>query len=179
MRLRVTSGSLGGRQFDAPKGHKTHPMSEKIRSAVFNMLGDISELEVLDAYSGSGALAFESISRGAKKVYAIEKDKGAFSTIKNNKDLLRINDELSVSMANVSSWLKTQSISFDIIFCDPPYDEVKISVLEQAQNYLNDGGIMVCSLPTELVNDVTKNLTRLKQITIKKYANASILILQK
>ncbi len=179
MKLRVTSGRLGGRQFDAPKGYRTHPMSEKIRSAVFNMLGDISGLTILDAYSGSGALAFESISRGAKKVYAVEKDKGAFSTIKNNKELLGIGDELSVSMANVSSWLKTSNPNFDIVFCDPPYNDVKIPVLEKMQNYLSDGGIMVCSLPTEQVKEVAKSLTEMTEITVREYANASILILQK
>ena len=179
MKLRVTSGSLGGRRFDAPKGHKTHPMSEKIRSAIFNMLGDISGLTVLDAYSGSGALAFEAVSRGAQKVYAVEKDKSAFSTIQKNKDLLRLGNELSVSVSNVSSWLKTNNLIFDIIFCDHPYNDVKISVLEQMHKYLVDGGIMVCSLPTGQVKEVAQKLEDLKEITIKEYANASILIMQK
>jgi 16S rRNA (guanine966-N2)-methyltransferase len=54
--MRIISGRLGGRQFEAPKGHKTHPMSEKMRGALFNVLGDISGLNVFDAYGGSGAM---------------------------------------------------------------------------------------------------------------------------
>ena len=62
--MRIIAGSLGGRVFKAPSGHRTHPMSEKIRGAIFNALGDISDLTVLDAFTGSGALCFEAVSRG-------------------------------------------------------------------------------------------------------------------
>lgn len=65
MKLRVISGSLGGRLINSPPGNKTHPMSEKMRGAIFNILGNIEGLDVLDAYSGSGAIALEAISRKA------------------------------------------------------------------------------------------------------------------
>ena len=60
--MRVISGKFGGQLFDAPKGHRTHPMSEKVRGALFSVLGDISGLTVLDAFAGSGALSIEAIS---------------------------------------------------------------------------------------------------------------------
>ena len=53
--MRVISGWLGGRIFESPHGHRTHPMSDKIRGAVFGVLGDIKGLTVLDAFAGSGA----------------------------------------------------------------------------------------------------------------------------
>lgn len=176
MKLRVITGSLGGRYFDAPRGNRTHPMSEKIRSAVFNMLGDITDLDVLDAFSGSGALAFESHSRGAKNVYAIERDSSAYETIKQNAEDLGVEDDVNVSLANVSSWLKTNNLSFDIIFCDPPYNDINPKIVELLPKYLNVGGLMVCSFPTAFLDELDFSSKNLNQISQKNYANASIVI---
>src|SRR3954464_3149409 len=82
--MRIIAGRLGGRQFNSPKGHRTHPMSEKGRGALFNALGDISGLTVLDAFAGSGALSFEAISRRAASVLAIDSDKNAQRAIAEN-----------------------------------------------------------------------------------------------
>jgi 16S rRNA (guanine966-N2)-methyltransferase len=77
--VRIIAGSLKGRTFSEPHGHRTHPMSEKVRGALFNALGDIEGLTFLDAFAGSGALSFEAASRGAKSVIAIDKDGPAYS----------------------------------------------------------------------------------------------------
>ena len=68
--MRIIAGTLKGQQFQTPHSHKTHPMGDKIRGALFNVLGDIEGLSFLDAFSGSGALAFEAASRGAASVLA-------------------------------------------------------------------------------------------------------------
>ena len=60
--MRIIAGTLGGRNFDS-KSQATHPMSEKMRGALFNVLGDIDGLKVLDCFAGSGAIGFEAISR--------------------------------------------------------------------------------------------------------------------
>lgn len=179
MKLRVSSGVLGGRKFDAPQGNTTHPMSEKIRSAIFNILGDISDLTILDAFAGSGSLSFESLSRGAKCVYAVEKDKKAFNTLSLNKMNLGIGNELNVSLANVASWLKTNNLSFDIIFCDPPFNNLKLEIINQMDKFLNYGGLLVCSIPTQIAKEFILTSPKLKKITTKKYANATIVIYKK
>src|SRR5690606_6064291 len=105
--------------------NNTHPMSEKIRGAVFNMLGDISGLTVLDAFAGSGALSFEAISRGAKSAVMIELDKKAVSTIHENIQILGLEDSASVVNRNIKGWSSNnQSLKYDIVICDPPYDAV-------------------------------------------------------
>lgn len=148
MKLRIISGTLGGRTFNAPAGHKTHPMSEKMRGAIFNMLGDISGLTILDGYAGSGALSFEGLSRGAAMATAVEADKNAFSTIQENQTLLGTN--LKISRANISSWLGTNpGVSFDIVLCDPPYDNLNKATLIQLAEATAPGGIVVYSLPPD------------------------------
>ena len=80
--LRITSGNYRGRKIATPGG-KTHPMGERERLALFNMIGPfIPEAMVLDAFSGSGALGIEALSRGAKHVVFVDIDKKAFETIK-------------------------------------------------------------------------------------------------
>ncbi len=102
--MRIISGDLGGLLFKAPRGNRTHPMSERIRGALFNSLGSIKGLRVLDAFAGTGALAFESVSRGASEVVAIESDTNAISAIKKSIQLLRIEDRCKATHANVSGW---------------------------------------------------------------------------
>ena len=70
--MRVIAGRLGGRNFDSPKTQRTHPMSDKVRGALFNALGDLGGLTVLDAFAGSGACSLEAASRGATEVLAID-----------------------------------------------------------------------------------------------------------
>ncbi|HKX24038.1 MAG TPA: RsmD family RNA methyltransferase, partial [Candidatus Saccharimonadales bacterium] len=82
--MRVIAGELGGRFFAGPDSTATHPMAERVRGAMFNALGDIEGLTVLDAFAGSGALAFEAISRGAKSVVVVERDKRAQRIIAEN-----------------------------------------------------------------------------------------------
>src|SRR3954465_12488188 len=82
--MRIIAGQLKGQQFQAPHGHKTHPMSDKVRGALFNVLGDIEGLTFLDAFAGSGALAFEAASRGAKAVTAIDRDSSAHKILEQN-----------------------------------------------------------------------------------------------
>lgn len=102
--MRVIAGTLGGRQFESPKGHKTHPMGDKQRGALFNTLGDISGLTVLDLYAGSGALSFEAISRGAARATAVELDKSAQETIAANIYSLALEDKVTLASSRVASW---------------------------------------------------------------------------
>ena len=102
--MRIIAGELKGRSFDSPRGRRTHPMSDKIRGALFNALGDLSGLTILDAFAGSGALSFEAISRGARSALAIELDKQAFQAISQNIDQLALDEKVQVLRKNVRGW---------------------------------------------------------------------------
>ena len=81
MRLRIIAGNLGGRFIDSPDTATTHPMSERMRGALFNILGDITGKVVLDPFAGSGALGLEALSRGAASALFLERDAKAQKTI--------------------------------------------------------------------------------------------------
>lgn len=145
--MRIISGIYGGRVINSPRGHITHPMSEKIRGAIFNALGDISGLTLLDAFSGSGAIAIEAASRGIKSVTAIDNSKNAYKAIVENVKSLDITS-IKCTRANISSWIENnKEIKFDIIICDPPYDKIDIKLLNKIEKQLSDGGVFIASLP--------------------------------
>lgn len=119
-----------------------------MRGAIFSVLGDIEELSVLDVFSGSGALAIEAYSRGAANVTAIEADKNAYKTIKNNLENLGIdNDSVKIVNARVEAWLNTTDDTFDLVFADPPYKATDAKVVERLISRLNKNGVMVLSWP--------------------------------
>lgn len=172
MRLKIISGTLGGRQFEAPPGHKTHPMSEKARGAIFNILGDVEGMSVLDAFSGSGALAFEALSRGASKVVGIDVDKSAHLTMISNARTLGVDGQLKLTRANINSWIDNNpSELFDIVFCDPPYDKLSQGLLVKVAERARDGGIVVYSLPPESDFRLDDNFSLL---THKEYGDATL-----
>lgn len=145
--MRVGAGSLGGRVFKSPPGHRTHPMADRVRNALFNALGDIHGLTVLDAFAGSGAVAIEAISRGATSAVAIDADKNAARTISENIVLLGIEGQMVGVRAFVRSWSRRTHEMFDIVVADPPYDELDYKTLEALPERCKVGGTLVYSLP--------------------------------
>lgn len=148
--MRVISGYLGGRNFESPHGHRTHPMSEKIRGAIFNALGDIEGLSVFDPFTGSGALSFEAVSRGAARATAIDNDKSAYNIAKKNILSLGIDDKVHVTHAFNGSWSTRHKVElFDLVLLDPPYDLYEVEEVEKLAQHTKKGGIAVFSLPNK------------------------------
>lgn len=148
--MRVISGYLGGQIFESPRGRKTHPMSEKMRGALFGALGDIKGLTVLDAFSGSGALAIEAISRGAKSAQTIEVDPSAHKVIKNNIAKLNLEDRITATRAYAGAWsTRHEAQKFDLILLDPPYDNIPYRDLKRMSRHLAGNGILVLSWPAK------------------------------
>lgn len=170
--MRIIAGKLGGRHLVAPSSRRTHPMSDKIRGALFNTLDDITGLTVLDAFAGSGALSFEAFSRGARHVTAIDVDRSAINTIVKSAKAFKLLDFLKAIHANVSSWSdKNPDLTFDIVLCDPPYDDLQLTLLQKLSKHLNDGGVLVLSWPGKLT---APELMTMKIIGQKTYGDAQL-----
>ncbi len=169
--MRIIAGSLGGRQFNSPHGQKTHPMSDKVRGALFNALGDISGLTVLDAFAGSGALSFEAISRGAKSALAIDSDQAAQRAISENVKSLNLASNVKLVKASVNAWLSTTNQDFDIVVADPPYDNLQPDVLAKLAERAKRGGLIVFSLPPGANFQLPATY---QQLSTKSYGDAQL-----
>jgi 16S rRNA (guanine966-N2)-methyltransferase len=167
VRMRVIAGELGGRFFDSPDTSTTHPMGERIRGSLFNMLGkNVAGKSVLDPFAGSGALSFEALSRGAASALLLEKDKRAQRAIEGNIRALGVADRAKLVKANCRMWSDTnQSAQFDLILVDPPYHDMQLSTISLLIRHLKPNGLMILSSqgrgPAPTVNGVVVVDTRL------------------
>ena len=120
--MRVVAGDLGGRRLHAPAGGSTRPTADKVREALFSIIGDVSGLRVLDLYAGSGALGIEALSRGAADATFVDRAGPAMGAIRRNLEELAL--EGQVHRRDVERFLRSATAEppFDLVFCDPPYD---------------------------------------------------------
>jgi 16S rRNA (guanine966-N2)-methyltransferase len=124
-------------------------MSDRVRGGLFNTLGDIAGLTVLDPFAGSGALGFEALSRGARKVIAVELDKSAQRIIELNAKKLGLRTEFKLVRASANAWLNTSAdkATFDIVLCDPPYNDLQPALLNRLAEKVAKTGVLVISWP--------------------------------
>lgn len=175
--MRIIAGQLKGLNFNAPTGHKTHPMSDKMRGSLFNILGDLNGLSFLDVFSGSGALSIEAISRGAASAEAIEADSRAAKIIRANLAKLNLTEHIKVSEAFVRSWLKTKpNRSFDIILADPPYHDLQTATIAKLVDHINPSGLLVLSWPS---SEPIVEFSGVKIIKNKQYGDAQLVFYRK
>jgi 16S rRNA (guanine966-N2)-methyltransferase len=120
--MRVISGIYGGRELVAPKGHGTRPTSDRVREAIFSILGDVGERRVLDLFAGSGALAIEALSRGAREATLVDSSGAAVQAIRRNLQTLGIEAEV-VRQPALRYLQRARGIArqYDLVFIDPPY----------------------------------------------------------
>lgn len=148
--LRISSGSLGGRFIQQPPSRTTRPLTDKVRQALFNVAGPLDGAAVLDAYAGSGAAAFEALSRGAAMAEAVESDRRAVRVIEANAAGLGLSWGFLLSAMTVETWLAAPAQQppvprYDLIIVDPPYAKLDTDVLERLAAYLKPGGVMAVS----------------------------------
>ncbi len=170
--MRIIGGELKGRTFDSPRGHRTHPMSEKMRGAIFNMLGDVEGLTFFDVFAGSGAIAFEALSRGAKSALLTDISKDAHDAMKTAALSLSLDKKAKVVRASASGWSDNNPKAlFDIVIADPPYDDLQPNLLNKIQKHLKFGGIYVLSWPG---NQDLPELEGLKLLKQKSYGDSQL-----
>lgn len=150
MNIRIIAGKYGGRTIQGSATARTHPMSERVRSSLFNKIAaELPDAHVLDAFAGSGSLGLEALSRGAASAVFVEKDHVAQKIIQENSNLLQLHeDQAKVVKASVSQWCDTyEGPRFDIIFADPPYHDPQFSTALKLLGLLKPNGLMVLSYP--------------------------------
>ena len=122
--MRIISGEARGRHLRAPRGAATRPTADRVREALFNILGDATGLAVLDLFAGTGALALEALSRGAAQAVLVDSAEGAVRVIQENAATLGYQDRarvLRLDVLRALRLLEKQGARFDLVFVDPPY----------------------------------------------------------
>lgn len=123
--MRIIAGSARGRTFEAPQGRETRPTLDRVRENVFNILQmKIRGAKVLDLFSGSGAMAFEAISRGAQEAVLVDCDRAANAVQRQNAEKLRMQAQCRIMHCDWQAavrQLTAQGETFGAVFLDPPY----------------------------------------------------------
>lgn len=121
----MIAGRLGGRRLKAPRGRTTRPTSDRVREALFAMLGDVTGASVLDLFAGTGALGIEALSRGAERAVFVERDRDAVAALKDNLAALELDrGEAELRRAEAIETLgraRAGAEKYDLVFIDPPY----------------------------------------------------------
>ena len=167
--MRIISGIYKNKEILTPGDSLTHPLGNREKIALFNMLLPyFPPKTVLDAFSGSGALGLESLSRGAKSVVFVDKNKKACEIIEKNLKNLGPDAESrgKIIKSDVSSL--NFSEKFDLIFADPPYDKFTIEQITPLVNFLNRGAVFVLSSP------IPVEIPGLTLLKTRKYAGCNI-----
>ena len=173
MNVRIISGKFGGRMIQSPGSGLTHPMSDRVRGSLFNIISnEITEAEVLDVFAGTGSLGLEALSRGASSATFIERDRLASKVLAENIETLGVKD-LTVSVQiGVSTWIdKNKDKLFDLIFVDPPYNDMQFSVISRLGDSLKSNGMMILSHPSRVEVPLFQGL---KIVDNRSYGTASL-----
>lgn len=146
--MRVVAGKYGGRPLKTLAGKTTRPTTDKVKGAIFNMIGPYFDGgRVLDLYAGSGSLAIEAISRGMASAILVEKDRRAQAIINQNLKMTREEERFELLKMEANQSLERITGHFDLVLLDPPYakEQIVTDIEKMAERELliNDA-LIVC-----------------------------------
>ena len=128
--MRIISGKNKGKRINVPKKLPIRPTTDQSKEAIFNIIQNrynFESIKVLDLYAGSGNISYEFSSRGVDHITSIDNNHKCVNFIKSISNDLNLN--INVKKTDVFKFLKTNTLSYDIIFCDPPYELKNFSSL--------------------------------------------------
>ncbi|WP_010282722.1 16S rRNA (guanine(966)-N(2))-methyltransferase RsmD [Bacillus timonensis] len=160
--MRVVSGSKKGLHLKAVPGMSTRPTTDKVKEAIFNIIGPYFDGgNGLDLFGGSGGLGIEALSRGINKVIFVDRDQKAIQTIKGNLEICRLEDQAEVYRNDALRALKAivkRDIQFQLVFLDPPYKQQKLTeIIEKIGEHqlLTKDGFIVAEHDSAVLLDKT------------------------
>nr|WP_280139978.1 16S rRNA (guanine(966)-N(2))-methyltransferase RsmD [Mesobacillus persicus] len=172
--MRVVSGTLKGRGLKAVPGNSTRPTTDKVKEAIFNMIGPYFNGGLgLDLFAGSGGLGIEGLSRGLERVIFVDLDRKAVQTINENLRFCNLDEQAEVYRNEASRALKAvqkRDLSFDYIFLDPPYKKqqlIKLMEMMDDASLLKENGVIVCEHGSE--TKLPPKIGRYQQIRHEEY----------
>lgn len=178
--MRVITGKYRGRSLNGPKHEGLRPTSDRVREALFNIIGPkISDASLLDLFAGTGAIGIEALSRGANSVVFNDHNQQSIKLIKKNLEFVDPGDQyriLQTSAVNALEILFREGLKFDIIFLDPPFAAgILDDTIKLIANYhlLQQDGILIVEHPKKLTFDVD----RFQVAKVRNYGDVNLTLL--
>jgi 16S rRNA (guanine(966)-N(2))-methyltransferase RsmD len=167
--MRIISGQLGGRRIHPPKNMQARPTTDLAKEGLFNTLQsmlDFEDCRCLELFAGTGNISFELISRGAQHATLIEKDPLLVAFIKKTAQEFKIEEQLQILPANALQWISSGSVSYDLIFVDPPYAIPEMKQLPDmilSSNLLDKEGLLILEHTLNVNFENHPNFTKQKK----------------
>ena len=165
--MRVVAGELKGRRLAAPprRSAAVRPTADRVREALFSILGEVGGASVLDLFCGTGALAIEALSRGAGRATLVDTN---VSLVRRNVRELALEPSTDVVRSDALRYLRRSRRRFDLIFCDPPYrlaDRLEGELDSLIPGRLAEGGRLICESEAETEDTSTAELLPSKAVS--------------
>ncbi|MEW5737512.1 MAG: 16S rRNA (guanine(966)-N(2))-methyltransferase RsmD [Myxococcota bacterium] len=178
--MRIVAGTARGRVLAAPERDDViRPTADRVRETIFNVLGQSCDaFSVLDLFAGTGALAFEALSRGATRAVLVDSGKESHHLIRKNAEALDMSQQIELIREPVARALETlgrRRERFELVFCDPPYKlEAGVEVLTalDEQELLVEGGVAVLEHAKQEV--LPETVGRLKRIDERAFGGTTV-----
>jgi len=193
--LRIIGGQARGVHLKTPKWQGTRPMTDRVREAVFNILGpDVAGARVLDLYAGTGAVGLEALSRGAASVVAVDMSGKCAQLIRENARLAKLDKYMQVHKQRVETFIQQrlavsdqssakttdQVAMFDLIFFTPPYAIFSFDLLCQAGDLLSANRTLVAEMATRDPIDGFKiQNSKFTMQSVREYGDTRVMFLIK
>ena len=174
--MRIVAGSRRGHRIAAPSGVVTRPTSDRVREAVFSIVGSIEGAAALDLFAGSGAMGLEALSRGAASCVFVERDRAAVRVIQANLEKLRLTGAVVVTGDAAAALREERDRGrlYDLVLVDPPYDEWERHeprLAELVPAVLEDSGLVVVETAESVEPEIP-----LAPVTTRRYGSARITV---
>jgi 16S rRNA (guanine966-N2)-methyltransferase len=172
--VRIIAGEKKGHRIAAPKGDNTRPTGDRVREALFNMLGPLDGASVADLFAGSGALGLEALSRGASRCVFVESGHAAARVIQANLLKLGLTGAV-VQKRDALAFLREEAgrrSRYDLVLCDPPYGEwerLETDLAELLPAILADDGVIAVETDARVEPQLP-----LEIVTTRRYGSARI-----
>jgi len=146
--MRIIRGRYQRRQIQAPANLPVRPTTDMAKESLFNILEnniDFEDVVALDLFAGTGNISYELVSRGCKRVTAVDQNPGCATFIRQTAERFEMK-ELNVVRSDVFRFIPMQKIKYDLVFCDPPYDCKQYDLLVDlifSNHLLSDDGLLV------------------------------------
>jgi 16S rRNA (guanine(966)-N(2))-methyltransferase RsmD len=181
--LRVIAGKAKGRRLKMVPGRGTRPVSDRVKEAVFNILGrGVMNSRFLDLFAGTGSVGIEALSRGAVHVRFVEKDRRAIDTIRENLEIAGFKERAEVVQGDVFQEVNFESSNgFDYVYVAPPqyhglWERTLLKLDQHASWVYPDGLILVQIDPKE---EKAVELQNFREIDRRRYGNTAVLFYER